>query len=236
MMAIALGDALKNVTSVIEITRIGSATLACRPEVYPDEAITSARAQHIYNWLLSMANRQISDDDRQRAVTRFALTLAPDSEKETVRRILIENGLATRIVYSDRGALFDQRQFHHEVVSHSRLLFTEGHYFHAVFEAAKAYNRAVKAKAGRSDDGVALMMSVWGCQNGVLKVTPCESQTDRDVQDGLKFLSSGLMQAIRNPTAHEPAIEWPIDERDCVDILSFISFLFRKLDAAVAWI
>ncbi|MCL4520128.1 MAG: TIGR02391 family protein [Firmicutes bacterium] len=42
------------------------------------------------------------------------------------------------------------------------------------------------------------------------------------------------MQAIRNPTAHEPAIQWPIDEQDCLDVLSFISFLFRKLDIAIA--
>ena len=44
---------------------------------------------------------------------------------------------------------------------------------------------------------------------------------------------AGLMRAIRNPTAHEPALHWPITEPDAVDILSFISFLFRQLDKAV---
>jgi len=77
------------------------------------------------------------------------------------------------------------------------------------------------------------MMSVWGCDKGVLKLTRCESETDRNIQDGIKFLSSGLMRAIRNPTAHEPAVTWPINKQDCLDILSFISFLFRKLDVAV---
>jgi uncharacterized protein (TIGR02391 family) len=79
-----------------------------------------------------------------------------------------------------------------------------------------------------------LMLEAWGCEKGTLKVTRCESDTDRNVQDGIKFLSAGLMRAIRNPTAHEPAIDWPISEEDCLDILSFVSFLFRKLDDAVS--
>lgn len=86
----------------------------------------------------------------------------------------------------------------------------------------------------RSKDGMKLMIIVWGCE-GTLKITRCETQTDKDVQDGIKFLSSGLMQAIRNPTDHDQAIHWPIDEQDCLDILSFISFLFRKLDVAAVW-
>ena len=31
----------------------------------------------------------------------------------------------------------------------------------------------------------------------------------------------------------KPALHWPITEQDAVDILSFISFLFRQLDKAV---
>lgn len=49
----------------------------------------------------------------------------------------------------------------------------------------------------------------------------------------MAFLTSGLMSAVRNPTAHEPALEWSISENDCLDILSFISFLFRQLDKAI---
>lgn len=58
------------------------------------------------------------------------------------------------------------------------------------------------------------------------------SEIDRNVQEGVKFLSSGLMQAIRNPTTHEPAITWPISKQDCLDILSIISLLFGQLDSA----
>jgi uncharacterized protein (TIGR02391 family) len=128
---------------------------------------------------------------------------------------------------------FDARGFHAEIVQHCRTLFGQGHLFHAVFEAAKVYHNAVRAKAQSTKDGADLMLAVWGPDSGVLKVTACKTDTEKNVQDGIKFLSAGLMRGIRNPTAYEPALHWPITEQDAVDILSFISFLFRQLDRAV---
>lgn len=90
----------------------------------------------------------------------------------------------------------------------------------------------VRDKSQEVKDGHSLMLAVWG-PDGVLKITPCQSDTDHNVQNGIKFLSAGIMQAVRNPTAHEPAVDWPISKQDCLDILSFMSFLFRKLDDAV---
>jgi hypothetical protein len=55
------------------------------------------------------------------------------------------------------------------------------------------------------------MLDVWGPEKVVLKITPCATQTDKNVQDGVKFLWAGLMQAVFNPTAHEPALDWPIN-------------------------
>jgi uncharacterized protein (TIGR02391 family) len=146
--------------------------------------------------------------------------------------ILAQHGVSYNIAYKDDLNDFANRGFHPEVHRHSRTLFLQRNYFHAVFEAAKAYNYAVKEKSQSDQDGFRLMMDVFSSKSGVLKVTPCASKTDIDVQDGIKFLSSGLMQAIRDPTAHEPAITWPISKQDCLDILSFMSFLFRKLEAA----
>jgi len=130
---------------------------------------------------------------------------------------------------------FDSRGFHPEVAQHCRILFSQGNYFHAVFEAAKVYNKLVRTKAQSDKDGSDLMMAVWGPDSGVLKVTPCQSDTDKNVQDGIKFLSAGLMRAVRNPTAHEPALHWPIAEQDAIDTLGFLSFLFRQLDKAVKY-
>jgi hypothetical protein len=53
------------------------------------------------------------------------------------------------------------------------------------------------------------------------------------MQQGVKFLSAGLMQAIRNPTAHEKEEGFPVSRADCLNILSLINYLFNKLDEAV---
>jgi uncharacterized protein (TIGR02391 family) len=146
---------------------------------------------------------------------------------------LEKNNCPYNLLYKDNLDEFLKRNFHSEVIKHSQKLFIQGNYFHAVFESAKAFNKDVKEKSSSDKDGQPLMLSVWGCDSGVLKVTQCTTQTDKDFQDGIKFLSGGLMSAIRNPTAHEPAITWPIEKQDCLDILSLISFLYRQLDKAV---
>jgi len=87
------------------------------------------------------------------------------------------------------------------------------------------YNKLVRQKSENSKDGAALMLEVWGADGGVLKVSACVSETDKNVQDGIKFLSAGLMRAIQNPTSHEPALDWPITKEDAADILVF-HFIF----------
>jgi uncharacterized protein (TIGR02391 family) len=62
--------------------------------------------------------------------------------------------------------------------------------------------------------------------------TACVTETDRNIQDGLRFLSAGVMKLMRNPMAHEPTLEWPISKQDCLDFLGFISFLWHQLDKA----
>lgn len=92
------------------------------------------------------------------------------------------------------------------MIEHCKTLFAQGNYFHSVFEACKVYDKQVQSKARSNLHGQSLMLQVWGWEKGVLKITPCQSDTDKNVQDGIKFLSAGLMAAMRNPTAHEPAL------------------------------
>lgn len=232
LIAIQLGELLKWDTSINEINRIAQATFNFNASQFPVSSITSQRAQIIYNWIMSLATKKMNNDERNKLLVKFCKEIAGIRYVDQAIKILEDNGVPYNIVYKDDLNLFLNRGFHAEVHKHSRKLFLQGNYFHAVFEAAKAYNYAVKEKSFCDKDGFGLMMDVFNSKNGVLKVTKCVSETDINVQDGIKFLSSGLMQAIRNPTAHEPAITWPINKQDCLDILSFISFLFRQLDNA----
>ena len=232
IIAVELGDELKYDTSVKQINRRGKAIFPFSKQNFPIEEITSARAQQIYDWILTLARQRMDSVKRESLLIEFCDKITPESLQDEVFALLKENGVSLSLLNRENYEAFSARNFHREVVEHSRDLFLQSNYFHAVFESAKAYNKAVGSKAQSDRDGANLMLKVWDC-SGTLKVTPCESETDQNVQDGIKFLSAGLMRAIRNPTAHEPAVDWPISQQDCLDILSFISFLFRQLDDSV---
>jgi len=232
LIAIQVGDALKYNTSINEINRIGGAILGLQCEHFSNDSITSSRAQLIHDWILSLAKQKMTSQERDTKLWTFCKNICVNDELyNTVHNILVQAG--TTLIPDESLSEFNARSFHPEVIQHCRQLFRQGHYFHAVFEACKVYNKLVREKSKSSKDGEPLMMDVWGWQNGVLKVTPCKSETDQNVQDGIKFLSAGLMRAMRNPTAHEPALHWPITKEDCLDMLSFVSFLFRKLEKSV---
>jgi uncharacterized protein (TIGR02391 family) len=233
IIATEVGDLIKLDTPVKQIGRAASAILLIRKDSFPNESITSQRAQLVYDWVLSLARAQLDPNERDRRLLQFCKAIIGPNQTDALDAILRDAGVAVGVGDRERRSAFVARKFHPEVIRHSQALFLQGNFFHAVFESAKGYNKAVREKAFGQKDGQSLMLEVWGCENGVLKITRCETDTDRNVQDGVKFLSAGLMQAIRNPTAHEPAVDWPISPDDCLDILSFISFLFRKLDDAV---
>lgn len=233
LIAVQVGDALKSATSINEINRIGGAIFSFRCENFPNNSITSSRAKLVHDWILTLARQRMGEDERNRLLKLFCDQLCGEGDLRTsVHSILQAADIPLGEELKNRDE-FLNRGFHSEITRHCQVLFLQGNYFHAVFEACKVYNKLVREKALSSKDGEPLMMEVWGWQNGVLKVTFCQTETDKNVQDGIKFLSAGLMRAMRNPTAHEPALHWPITREDCLDMLNFVSFLLRQLDKAV---
>ncbi len=71
---------------------------------------------------------------------------------------------------------------------------------------------------------------------GPVKLNSQTSQSEKDEQQGIMFLCMGLMNAVRNPQAHEPELNWPTSREDALDVLALISFLFRKLENAVVYV
>ncbi len=74
------------------------------------------------------------------------------------------------------------------------------------------------------------MMQVFGGDDPKLKINLLSSQSERDEQDGYKFLFAGAMLAIRNPRGHEYSVVDSPDE--CLDHLAFASMLLRRLAEA----
>jgi uncharacterized protein (TIGR02391 family) len=233
LIATEVGDLVKWDTSVNVIRRTAAAIFPFNIESFPNDAITSERAKIVYDCVLSLAKQPMSEEERNKLLVTFTRRITPEKDQDKLNRIL-EDGLGPSAnAVKETHQEFVNRGFHPQVIEHCKTLFAQGNYFHAIFEACKVYNKLVQNKARASLDGQALMLQVWGWEKGVLKLTPCQTDTEKNVQDGVKFLSAGLMAALRNPTAHEPALHWPIEKQDCLDMLSFVSFLFRQLDRAV---
>jgi uncharacterized protein (TIGR02391 family) len=231
LIATSIGDLVKYSSSVNEINRVADAIFRFKKENFPNDHITSTRAKEVYDWIMSLAKQKMAERERNELLTQFCQKIVGADRISDLKKIIKDGGVNSNRANEDVD-LFSARNFHTEIHKHSKQLYLNGHYFHAVFEACKVYNKLVKLKAQESDDGQSLMMKVWA-PNGVLKITSCKSETDLNVQNGIKFLSAGLMQAVRNPTSHEPAVDWPISKEDCLNFLSFMTFLFKKLDDAV---
>ncbi len=233
LIATRVGDAIKYASSVNEIDRHARSLFRFQRQDFPNDAITSARAQRVYDWIMSLGRQAMKPGEREKLLVDFCRGLVGPDGRAGVDAILLEAGVSPSMVNQENLSVFAARDLHPVVHEHARKLFVQGHYFHAVFEAVKAYHHLVQGKAQTSKNGHAMMLEVWSPEKGVLKFTPCASETDRNVQSGIGFLSAGLMSAVRNPTAHEPALDWPISRQDALDLLSFISFLLRQADKAV---
>lgn len=128
--------------------------------------------------------------------------------------------------------LFDSRCFHDKVVRHGRRLFIDGSFLHSVLECCKAFESVVRKNSNIQGMGQPLMGKAFNSKNGPIRINACSTESEQNEQDGYMHLSMGLMSAVRNPQSHEPEKDWPVTSEDSLDILSLISFLFRKLDAA----
>lgn len=243
--AIQIGHLLSNDTSMSKINRVASGAFSFDrksfPRVFPkpnpfliSEFIAFKNAQLIYEWLMTLFEQQIPEAEMLELLKLFLNTLVPKKLRSQVQQVLDNCEIPVKLsAETPNEEVYNARRFHPEVVLHSKELFLKGEYFHAVFEAVKGFNQAVKQKAGLDKDGVGLMHDAFSSSRPKLKITPCKTPTEQDIQDGYRFLAAGLMSAIRNPLAHEPVTSIPLDREDALDILSLVSYLFRWLDKAV---
>lgn len=79
------------------------------------------------------------------------------------------------------------------------------------------------------------MSRSFGADHEPLKITNNITQTEKNIEKGQKLMSMGVMSGFRNPAMHNPKGHiYPaiFDDNDCLDLLSMISYLFRKFKSA----
>ena len=143
--------------------------------------------------------------------------------------------------------LLHWRHLHDDVKNTSQQYYIEKNYYTAFLEATKRYVNATMQKSGEHDISERdLMGKVYNVQNIILDVVNKYRQQDgseftentkKNVQEGQQYLSQGLIVGGRHPLSHEEIVELRISdlfsEKDCLDMLSLLSHLFKRLDNSV---
>ena len=133
------------------------------------------------------------------------------------------------------------RHLHPQVKQWSEEDYKRGDdYYIAAEKASRAYIGNVKDKSNvDSEREENNMDAAFNLGNGKLKVTACNSPTEKAIQNGQHFLSKGIVAGCRNPLDHNfPNYQERLGqtglftEQDCLDMLSLISHLSRRLDGS----
>ena len=125
----------------------------------------------------------------------------------------------------------EQRNAHPSVFAYCRTELIADNYFHAVMEANKGLFQRIRDISGVEADGNKLIEQVFS-SNPIVIINNFTKQSEKDEHAGFCNLLRGLCSMFRNPLAHEPKVEWPINEQDALEILGIISYCHRRLDNA----
>lgn len=129
---------------------------------------------------------------------------------------------------------------HQDIIRVSKKLFEDGHYAHSVESAFKEVNSRVKklylSKTGDEKDGSDLMMNAFKFDknrkqeqiNGpIIQLTDLNSISNKDIQNGYRFIFAGSIMAFRNPKAHE---NQNISKKEAIHSIFIASKLMHRLD------
>jgi len=126
---------------------------------------------------------------------------------------------------------FDSRNIHTDLPPKVRELFDDGHFPQATELTFKHLDKEIQRHSGlTAESGFKLMMAAFDVAIPKVKLNALVTISEKDEQEGFRFVFAGGMKGIRNPRAHDPGI---VDDPDiCLDHLSFVSLLLRRLEQA----
>jgi uncharacterized protein (TIGR02391 family) len=132
-------------------------------------------------------------------------------------------------------AVLKERHVHHDVLRYCRAELVQRNYFHAVLEASKSVSAKIRQRTGLQLDGVELVDAAFSLRGGMppLAFNALQTQSEKSAHSGYAHFARGVVGAFRNPTAHDPKLEFSLGEEDALDMLATISMVHRRLDRAV---
>ena len=139
------------------------------------------------------------------------------------------------------NAEYAWRHFHEEIRQAAYEPYLAGNYYLALQEALKRFLTNVKDKSGTAEDLDSKVLAAAFGNNAALRVFAkfgggFKKTTGDDVERGQLQISQGIIAGFRNPLAHEEIRKLhesgAFSYSDCLDALSILSHLMRRLDDA----
>lgn len=124
--------------------------------------------------------------------------------------------------------LFDKMQFHPRVIDSSKSCFQSRLYREAILNAFISLIDYVKEITGSEDEGKTLMAHVFDEKKPLIKLNNLKRKTERDEQEGFKFIFMGATVGIRNPKAHTLIPQ--SDPSKTLEYLALASLLMRRVE------
>jgi uncharacterized protein (TIGR02391 family) len=124
------------------------------------------------------------------------------------------------------------RGVHLDVLRFCRAELVADNYFHAVLEATKSIADKLRTKSGLNEDGAKLVDATLCGLPPRIAINDLVTESQRSEQSGFANLVKGVFGMFRNPTAHEARVLWGMSKQDAEDLLSIVSLIHRRLDAA----
>ena len=192
-------------------------TRAMDPARYNEHAILFEERRMALNQILGFSGYQVRGDGK---IVRCDPTQVVDESVITANQF--QSQLMTRGV-------------HDEVFQCCSPEILARGYYYAVFEAMKGIARKVRALSGLTGEGANLMeraFSLGKTGQPLVAINGLESDTQKAEQRAFLNLLIGLFGTARNPLAHNVKLDWNMTEMDALDVMSLVSLVHRKLDAA----
>lgn len=191
-------------------------------------------------------------------VDRWTSTIEDVEAATSVRQVLeVVTSPDTELSDQDREALVDGlkgiapeyadlhwRSLHRDVQVAAETLYKTGHYFHAIVDAIKRYTKDVQAAGQLTEIDLDALGKAFAFKGDDLPVVDVANpflpnvttQTARNIREAQRSISQGLWRGFRDPISHEDVDEMQRENvftyQDCLDALSILSHLRRRLELA----
>lgn len=111
-----------------------------------------------------------------------------------------------------------------------QLHYVRKDYSEAIRDATLFICELIRDKSGYTNlDGTKLMEAAFLGANPAIHINKSETQTEKDIQQGIGYALKGIMMSIRNPLSHK-IVAYTQDEAN--SIILYINYLLNKVDEA----